>query len=536
MAIIKHIKSRNANYSASLEYLLFQHDEKTGKAICDEFGRMQLREEYYMDGLNCNPMSFDKECVQTNHHFHKNRKTQEIKSHHYIISFDPLDVETNGLTGEKAQALCREFAAKNFPGYQALIVTHTDGHNNSGNVHTHIVINSVRKHAVERQQYMDKPHEHEAGFKHRSTNRFLKHLQKEVMYMCEKEGLHQIDLLSPAATKITQQEYMAQRSGQKKLDELNKQIIVDGFKPTTTIYQTQKQFLRTAIDECAPLAKDFEGFQSLLLEKYNISVIDSKGRYRYLHPERDKRTTDKALGSHYGKQYLEQIFENSVQVKTSTVSYTDSATVEDYHRNPIMILYYKSQLRLVVDLQTNVKAMQSQAYARKIKISNLQQIANTIIYVEEKGFDTQTDLKCTLSAVKEKLADMQIQADALTAEIKTINEQIHFTGQYLSSKRIYAEFLKSQNKQLFRQEHTEKIQAYEEAQTKLKGFYPDGKFLQLKDLKDQKVILQKQLDDLKTELKYRKAYCKDLETADANVTAILDRKIPEKYKSHTNEL
>ena len=30
MAIVKHIKSRNANYSAAINYLLFEHDEKTG--------------------------------------------------------------------------------------------------------------------------------------------------------------------------------------------------------------------------------------------------------------------------------------------------------------------------------------------------------------------------------------------------------------------------------------------------------------------------------------------------------------------------
>ena len=62
MAIVKHIKSRNANYSAAINYLLFEHDEKTGKKIVDESGRSILRKEFYMDGLNCDPMSFDKKC------------------------------------------------------------------------------------------------------------------------------------------------------------------------------------------------------------------------------------------------------------------------------------------------------------------------------------------------------------------------------------------------------------------------------------------------------------------------------------------
>ena len=65
MAIVKHIKSRNANYSAAINYLLFEHDEKTGKKIVDESGRSILRKEFYMDGLNCDPMSFDKECELT---------------------------------------------------------------------------------------------------------------------------------------------------------------------------------------------------------------------------------------------------------------------------------------------------------------------------------------------------------------------------------------------------------------------------------------------------------------------------------------
>lgn len=138
-----------------------------------------------------------------NKKFNKNQKKEDIKSHHYIISFDPADAAECGLTGKRAQELCLEFARKNFPGYQALVVTHTDGGNQSGNIHTHIVINSVRKYAVKRQRYMDKPNEEKTGYKHRSTNRFLNHLKKAVMEMCEREGLHQIDLLSPAPEKVT---------------------------------------------------------------------------------------------------------------------------------------------------------------------------------------------------------------------------------------------------------------------------------------------------------------------------------------------
>ena len=46
MAILKHIKNRNANYSDALDYLLYQHDEKIGKPVLDEYGNRLLREEF----------------------------------------------------------------------------------------------------------------------------------------------------------------------------------------------------------------------------------------------------------------------------------------------------------------------------------------------------------------------------------------------------------------------------------------------------------------------------------------------------------
>ena len=374
MAIVKHIKSRNANYSAAINYLLFEHDEKTGKKIVDESGRSILRKEFYMDGLNCDPMSFDKECELTNAHFHKNKKREDIKSHHYIISYDPADVTENGLTGKRAQAISLELAKQMFPGYQALVVTHTDGHNESGNIHTHIVINSVRKTAVERQPYMDKPHEEAAGYKHRSTDKFMSTFKKTVMDRCQQEGLHQIDLLAPAERKITQKEYMA-----------------------------QKEYLRNAIDECAATSNSFDEFQSKLLEQFQISVIDHRGRYSYLHPDRQKRITERVLGTRYGKAHLEQTF---------------------LRKDPLTILYVRSHLRLVVNLQTNVKAMQSPAYAHRVKLSNLQQMANTIIYVQEHGFDTQSDLKNTLLASKQELKEMQTQFTQHRSDLRILNDQI----------------------------------------------------------------------------------------------------------------
>ena len=91
MAVIKHIASKNADYGESERYLIFQHNEYTQKPVLDENGHMILRDEYYLDGLNCDPFTFASECQELNSYYHKNQNFNEIKSHHYIISFDPKD-------------------------------------------------------------------------------------------------------------------------------------------------------------------------------------------------------------------------------------------------------------------------------------------------------------------------------------------------------------------------------------------------------------------------------------------------------------
>lgn len=103
MAILKHIASKSSNYGAALEYLIFKHDELRKTPILDQNGNRIMRDEFYLDGLNCEPYSFDAACQQLNREYQKNKNKNEIKSHHYIISFDPRDSTENCLTGKRAQ-------------------------------------------------------------------------------------------------------------------------------------------------------------------------------------------------------------------------------------------------------------------------------------------------------------------------------------------------------------------------------------------------------------------------------------------------
>ena len=536
MAVIKHIASKNVDYGESERYLIFQHNEYTQKPVLDENGRMILRDEYYLDGLNCDPFTFASECQELNSYYHKNQNFNEIKSHHYIISFDPKDRDECGLTGERAQQLGLTFAKKNFPGHQALICTHTDGHNESGNIHIHIVINSIRKYDVPEEPFMEYACESKAGYKHHLSTAYLTHLKQEVMDMCQKEGLHQVDLLTPAERKITEKEYWAQRRGQEKLDKLNQKMREDGITPKETKYQTEKQFLRDAIDNAAGIAKSPEEFSKILEEKYRIIFKISRGRYSYLHPDRKKYVTGRNLGTRYEEDFLMKTFMDNTKslskkkenVQEQPVSNTATNLQQALSSNsspiPVPFIFIKSDLRLVIDLQTCIKAQQSEAYAQKVKLKNLKQMAQTVAYIQEHGYDTRADFNAALTNAENQTSLARKKMKDTEQQLKNVNEQIHFTGQYLAYKDLYAQYRKSRNRNKFYEEHKAELSLYETALRVLKEKSNGQKLPSMKSLYQEKDRLTELREVQRSDFYSHRDQERELKTVDANIDMILGKK------------
>jgi hypothetical protein len=542
VAVIKHIASKNADYGESERYLIFQHNEYTQKPILDDEGHMILRDEYYLDGLNCDSFTFASECQELNSYYHKNKKFNEIKSHHYIISFDPKDREECGLTGERAQQLGLTFAKKNFPGHQVLVCTHTDGHNESGNIHVHIVINSLRKYDVPQEPYMEFDCESKAGYKHHLSTAYLAHLKQDVMDMCQKEGLHQVDLLSPAERKITEKEYWAQRRGQEKLDKLNQKMKEDGITPKETRYQTEKQFLRDAIDDAASTARSLEEFSKILDVKYHIIFKISRNRYSYLHPGRNKYITGKNLGTRYTEDFLLKAFEENTKShkeqkeeileQQAPNTSTDLPTVpfSDTSDIPAPFIFIKSDLRLVINLQTYIKAQQSEAYAQKVKLTNLKQMAQTVAYIQEHGYDSLDDFHEALNQASDQTSASRKSLKDTEQQLKDVNEQIHFTGQYLAYKNVYADYRRSHNKDKFYEEHRTELSLYNIALRTLKEKSSGHKLPSMKSLYAEKDRLVELRDRQREDFSNHRDCEWELRTVSMNIDMILGKNREQKQQ------
>ncbi len=117
MAILKHLSSKSANYGRAVEYLMYEQDRLTNRSLENENGNLVMRENFLIDSLECNVATFDFECEELNKKYRKNLSYNDVKSHHYIISFDPKDSVEGKLTVKDAQKIGMDFAKKNFPGH-----------------------------------------------------------------------------------------------------------------------------------------------------------------------------------------------------------------------------------------------------------------------------------------------------------------------------------------------------------------------------------------------------------------------------------
>mgnify|MGYP004589596123 FL=1 len=102
------------------------------KKTVDENGRQ------YVGGVNCLGQHAYEEFMATKNLYGKACGTYFYQ---YVQSFLPGEIQSY----EEAYRIGLEFAGKSFPGYEVLVATHLDAHDDSGvqRVHNHFIVNSV---------------------------------------------------------------------------------------------------------------------------------------------------------------------------------------------------------------------------------------------------------------------------------------------------------------------------------------------------------------------------------------------------------
>ena len=444
MATLKHISSKNSDYTAIETYLVYQHDAFTGKQLLDEQGKPKLRDSYVLDTLECGDFSFATACLLANRKYGKNTQHGDIKSHQYIISFDPRDAADNSLTMEKAQALGLKFCEENFPGHPAIVCTHPDGHNHSGNIHVHIVIGSVRTREVERKPYMQKPRDWREGMKHSSTAQTMRHLRVEVMELCEGAGLYQIDLLNGSKERVSEAEYWARRRGQQKLDLANAALAAAGQQPKQKKFETVKDTLRKQISSVLYRATSFEDFSDRLMQQYGIAVKESRGQLSYLPAGRTKFIRAKHLGDKFDKEaVLTALQANAERKRTVTLK--------------------PDKIGKLIDIQAKLAEGKGAGYERWAKKFNLKAMAQTLLLLQEKGLTDEDALNQRIAELEAKYHDSLAVVKDLEGPMKTNKELRYHVAAYTSAKGIVQQLKAANRPAAFEEQHRAELTAYRAA-------------------------------------------------------------------------
>ena len=444
MATLKHIASKNSDYTAIEAYLVYQHDEFSGKVILDKQGRPMLRESYLLDTLECGDFSFATACLLANRKYSKNTQRDDIKSHQYIISFDPRDAADNGLTMEKAQALGLKFCEENFPGHPAIVCTHPDGHNHSGNIHVHIVIGSIRTREVERKPYMQKPRDWREGMKHSSTAQTMRHLRVEVMELCEGAGLYQIDLLNGSKERVSEAEYWARRRGQMKLDRENAALTAAGQPPRQKKFETVKDTLRKQISSVLYRATSFEDFSDKLLQQYGIAVKESRGQLSYLPTGRTKFIRAKHLGDKFDKAAVLASLQANAERKPNAQSKQDT-------------------IGKLINIQAKLAEGKGVGYKRWLTKHNLKVMAQTVNLLQEKGLTDEDALNQRITELETKYHDSLAVVKDLEGRMKANKELRYHVAAYTSTKNVAQQLKTAKRPAAFEEQHRAELTAYRAA-------------------------------------------------------------------------
>ena len=540
MATLKHINSKNADYGAAEQYLLFEHDEFTMKPVLDETGRLIPREDYRLSTLNCGGEDFAVACMRSNLRYGKNQRREDVKSHHYIISFDPRDAADNGLTVDRAQELGEKFCTEHFPGHQALICTHPDGHNHSGNIHVHIVINSLRIEEVPFLPYMDRPADTKAGCKHRCTDAALRYFKSEVMEMCHREGLYQIDLLNGSKNRVTDREYWAQKKGQAALDKQNAPMIAGGITPRQTKFETNKEKLRQTIRAALSAATSFEDFSSLLLRE-GVTVKESRGRLSYLTPDRTKPITARKLGDDFDRAAVFAVLEqNAARAAEAPARSPDPPrTIKDRLQVARAEIAAPKQdgVQRLVDIEQKMAEGKGRGYERWATMHNLKQMAATLNVYQEYGFTSPEQLEAAVDTAYQEMRQTSGELKALETKLqgkKKLQRQVLAYAQTKAARDGLRAQKSEKARAAYRQAHESDFIIADAAARYFKAHgitkLPARKALQAEI---EQLISEK--DGLYNTYHEQKQRFKELQTVKRNIDQILRRDEPHRRKEQSHE-
>ena len=310
MAIIKILRCRGQSGSSALDYVIYKHDESSRAPVLDESGNRELRDDFYLSGINCAPLAFPTEMIQLESIWGKNLEPEDIRMYQIIISYDPKDAEEYILDGPRAQMLSMTLVRRCFTGTLGIACTHLDGDHHSGNIHTHVFLSSIQ-YSDEIAIKMKYPIAEKAGDKLDFSKAATIEIREHMAVIVQKERLHPNNLFQIAGDRISNGEYWANYRGQIRLDQENQRLQEIGVEVVDTRFRGRKQMLREALKDAMFQSVSVEEFRDQLETQYQVKITESGEFWRFGFVGDDQDYASSTLGANFYKEEICRVMEHN---------------------------------------------------------------------------------------------------------------------------------------------------------------------------------------------------------------------------------
>ena len=399
----------------------------------------------YITGFGCVPENITEEFMFSRDEYKsktgRDQGEKEILAYHVRQSFLPGEIDA-GMSNKLGYELTGgEFSF--------IVCTHTD----TPHIHNHILVNAVNMDC-------DKKFRNEIGS--------FKRVRQIADRISAANNLSVVE--KPDLSKGTKNRYEKQtkREGLVRLiDEILEKQQPKNFDEFLKLLEKKGCKVRRrgkTISVRPPGAERFFRFKSGekgMAEGYDEASLRKKIAEMQRAAQADSRDgfDSKAEKNTTDTPDTEDI--SSAANKQSTLEADASAT--ETPAEPSIKISHDKKINLLIDIENSIKAQTSPGYERWAKGFNLQQAAETLLFLQTNNLTDLGALTQAASQAKTYYDALQNRIDSADARIKEVNTLQRHIGAYNKNRDVYSQYLLTKRSPAFRQENEKAIASVEEA-------------------------------------------------------------------------
>ncbi|MCL2358039.1 MAG: relaxase/mobilization nuclease domain-containing protein [Defluviitaleaceae bacterium] len=439
----------------------------------------------------CDPRNLSDDFMQSRDEYftvaRKNFGSSEIVAYHVRQAFLPGEVDA-----ELANKLGHEMAAELTRGMNGNFAYIVATHNDTAHIHNHILINA---------------YDIEGECKFRNPKRSYKLLREISDRISEKYGLSVIDDPDHSKSRAPEYRYDNGDTVPKKRTDLLEAI--------DHILKHQNP------NDLADFYAKLEAVGCEIKRRGKSVSIRPKGgkrfiRFRTLPDGYDEASITARININNKERMREAELEKQAgAAKNSVPKHEPPTTPQHTFAAPT------AKINLLIDIENSIKAQTSPDYERWATGFNIQQAAETLLFLQNNGLADIETLAQTASKTEADFNEIQSRFDSTVTRMKEISELQKHIGTYHKTNAIYSQYLRSKRNPDFFRQNENAIVACEKA----KAFFDAldlEKLPSIHELQIEYATLQAQKNECAATRKSLKKHSADLKNAQKNVEKFLE--------------